>query len=164
MQFFAKSLFASALLAMTSLAAFAAPSSLEISGKLAQYTDATKQTYKISEAEFLSLAQSTIKTGTNWTPVSRFTGVKIADLLDAVGAKGDKVEFRTLDDYTVQLPIAEFRKYGVILARSMGGKPLEPNKWRPYFVIYPKDDFPKELNVPSTEAKFVWQVTRLIVK
>lgn len=164
MIFFLKGVIASALLAMASLTALAAPPGLEISGKLAHYTDSAKQTYKMSEAEFLSLPQTTIKTGTNWTPVSRFTGVRITDLLDAVGAKGDTVEFRTLDDYTVQLPIAEFRKYGVILARQMDGKPLEPNKWGPYFVIYPKDDFPKELNVPSTEAKFVWQVTRLIVR
>jgi hypothetical protein len=118
----------------------------------------------MSEAEFLWLPQSTIKAETNWTPMLRFTGAKTIEALDAVGPKGDTVEFRTLDDYTIQLPIAEFRKYGVILARFMDGTPLEPNKWGPYFLVYPKDNFPKELNVPSTEAKFVWQVNKLIVK
>lgn len=159
-----KELISAVLLAIVSMSAFAAPPSLEISGNLSRYTVATKKSYKMSEAEFLSLPQSTIRTGTNWTPVSSFTGVKITDVLDAVGAKGETVEFRTLDDYVVRLPIAELHKYGVILARFIDGKPLEPNKWGPYFVIYPKDDYPKELNRPTTEAKFVWQVTHLIVR
>lgn len=159
-----KGVVAAMVMAIVSAAATAAPPTLEISGNLSHFTDTAKKSYKMSETEFLSLPQSTIKTGTNWTPVSRFTGVKITDVLDAVGAKGDTVEFRTLDDYTVQLPIAEFRKYGVILARYIDGKPLDPSKWGPYFVIYPKDDFPAELNVPTTEAKFIWQVTRLIVR
>lgn len=142
----------------------ATSASLEISGKITQVTEESTHTYRMSETEFLAMPQFTIRTATNWTPVANFTGVKITDLMKLVGSQGDIVEFHTFDDYVVRIPMKDFKKYGVILARKMNDDPLQISNFGPYFVIYPRDNYPKELKTPTTESKFVWQVNKMIVR
>lgn len=142
----------------------ATPPMLVITGNISRFTDTTTRSYRLSEADILALPQASIQTGTSWTPVSKFSGVKMLDLMQLVGAYGETVEFRTLDDYIFSIPMSDFRRYGVILARSMNGEPLLIKNYGPLWVIYPRDNFPKELNTPTTEAKFVWQVNRIVVR
>ncbi|MES3022440.1 MAG: molybdopterin-dependent oxidoreductase [Pseudomonadota bacterium] len=137
---------------------------LEISGKITRFTDPKAKVYRITEAQFLALPQSSVKTKTKWTPVTTFSGVRMHELLRLVGAKGSIVELRARDNYSVKIPIGEFKRYGVVLARSMNGKPLDLDPWGPYFLIYPKDLYPKELNTPETDAKFPWQVVGISVQ
>lgn len=134
---------------------------LEIGGNIAVLPNAAK-VYKLSAGQFQTLPQSSITTATTWTPVSKFTGVKMEEIMRVTGAKGDFAQVYALDDYSVRIPIADFKLYGVVLASSMNGKPLDPSKFGPYFLIYPKDKHPKELNTPTAEAKFVWQVSRIV--
>ena len=152
------------LLSVFSMVAIAAPPILEISGKIDKFTDKGKGTYNISEREFLALKQSSIITSTTWTRVTKFSGVKIEDLLRVVGSTGETVEFTALDGYKVSISIAEIKKYGIILARNMDDKPLEIKNWGPYWVMYPRDAYPKELGSSLAESRFIWQVKRINVK
>jgi hypothetical protein len=135
---------------------------LEVSGDIRVFSDQGKQHYLITPEQFAALPRATITTATSWTPVSTFTGVRMEEIMRLTGAKGAHVRVFALDDYSVQIPVADFRRYGVILASSMNGKPLPRNAFGPYFLIYPKDKYPKELGTPTAEAKFVWQVHRLV--
>lgn len=143
-------------------AAWAEP--LEISGKINRFTDDSHKIYRIVDQDFLALPQTTIRTATNWTLVADFTGVKVTDLLELVGAYGTVLEFRTLDDFMVRIPVQEFSKYGVILARKMNGELLKLSNFGPYFVIYPRDLYEDELKTVIAESKFAWHVNRIIVK
>lgn len=134
---------------------------LEIGGNIAALPNASK-VYTLSADQFLAMPQSSITTATTWTPVSKFTGVKMEEIMRVTGAKGEYAQVYALDDYSVRIPVADFKRYGVVLARTMNGKPLEASKFGPYFLIYPKDKHPKELNTPTSEAKFVWQVSRIV--
>ena len=134
---------------------------LEISGNITALTKASK-VYTLSAEQFEAMPQSSITTATTWTPVSKFTGVKMEEILRVTGAKGEFAQVYALDDYSVRIPVADFKRYGLVLARSMNGKPLEASKFGPYFLVYPKDKYPKELNTPTSEAKFVWQVSRIV--
>ncbi|NHZ99073.1 molybdopterin-dependent oxidoreductase [Massilia sp. CCM 8734] len=134
---------------------------LEIRGNIAAQPNSLK-VYTLSANQLLAMPQSSITTATTWTPVSKFTGVKMEEIMRLTGAKGEYAHVYALDDYSVRIPVADFKRYGVVLAHSMNGRPLESNRFGPYFLIYPKDKHSKELNTPTSEAKFVWQVNRIV--
>jgi hypothetical protein len=147
-----------------SQAAHATPLALDVQGKITRSNDASHTVYHMTDAELLDLPVHTITTSTRWTPKSTFTGPLVTDVLNRVGATGDVVELRTLDDYTVSVTVADARRYGAILAYSMNGKRLEVRDFGPLFLIYPRDAYPSELTGALADAKFVWQVKALILK
>lgn len=138
--------------------------SLDVKGKITNFTDKKAGVYHFSEKDFLKLKPATIKTGTNWTPVTTFVGARLSDVLKIVGATGSMLELHALDDYMYAVPATDADKYGVILAYSMDGKRIGRVKFGPLFVIYPRDQFPNELRLPSAESKFVWQLSSIVVR
>jgi hypothetical protein len=137
--------------------------SLVVSGNITRFTDNIAREYRFSEQELLALPIHKITTTTSWTPLSTFEGPRLSDILEAVGAKGTTVVVHALNDYSFRLPISDAARYGVILAYRQNGEILKRNKFGPLFVIYPRDGH-KELQTKSTDAKFVWQVARLVVQ
>lgn len=137
---------------------------LTVTGSITTYTDRATKSYVFSERELLALPQHTIKTATSWTPQSVFTGPRLSDVLAKVGAKGVQVELHCLDDYSYTVSIAEASRYGVILAHTMNGNRLQVSDFGPLFSIYPRDQYPKALQTPVSEAKFAWQIRELVVK
>jgi hypothetical protein len=139
---------------------------LTVSGKISQgETEGSKKVLHISKEDFLKLPQHTIKTGTSWTKgTPTFVGPYVRDVLAKAGAQGTKVQAVAVDDYVYTIPASDFDKYPAILAYEQDGKPLDPAKYGPLWIIYPRDDNPKELTGPVADAKFVWQVNRLVVQ
>lgn len=135
---------------------------IEVTGNIRTFTDSARRVYSLTPSMLARLPQASITTTTAWTPVATFTGVRMNDIIRVTGARGGHVQVYALDDYSVRIPNEDFHRYGVIVARTMNGQPLLRNRFGPYFIIYPKDKFPKELGTPTAEAKFVWQVHRLV--
>jgi hypothetical protein len=134
---------------------------LTVGGRIGKFNDEKAKVYRFTEEEFLALPQSSITTSTTWTPVSKFEGPKLIDVMRiANGVAGSKLKFTTIDDYSANIPWEDLERYGVILAHSQNGKRLDMKRWGPLWSIYPRDQFP-ELNSPLTEAKFIWQTTRI---
>lgn len=110
------------------------------------------------------LGTVTLATSTPWTegqPV--FEGVSASTLLDAVGAEGTMVTAIALNDYRVQLPISDFRRYPVLLATKMNGMTLRIRDKGPVWIIYPRDDFP-ELANDAINQRWIWQLKELHVE
>ncbi|MCC7005099.1 MAG: molybdopterin-dependent oxidoreductase [Ottowia sp.] len=137
---------------------------LKVSGRIGSYAGAEERTYLFSEAQLLAEPIHTITTSTSWTPIASFAGPRVTDLIKKVGVKGEIVDFHALDGYFYSIPLSELKKYHVILAYKMNGKRLKIRDYGPLFVVYPRDQYRKELNVPTTEGKFVWQVFRMVVR
>lgn len=137
---------------------------LTVTGSITEYTDSRAKHYVFSESDFRALPQHTIHTSTSWTPASAFAGPRLSDVLSKVGARGSQVEVLTLDDYSYTISIEEATRYGAILAMTMNGQRLQVSDFGPLFLIYPRDQYPKELLTPVAEAKFIWQIKELIVK
>lgn len=105
-----------------------------------------------------------IVTETPWTDgYIRFEGVRARDLLASVGAQGKSVHAVAINDYTVDIPIADFKKYDVILAYRANGKRMRIRDKGPLWVIYPWAKHP-ELQDEVHHARSIWQVKRLIIK
>jgi hypothetical protein len=132
---------------------------LEITGKIANTNAGNRAQFDLPMLEKLGISQR--KTATAWTegqPV--FEGVLMRNLLNQVGASGEKVTVVALNDYKVDVPMSDFMNFPVILAYRMDGQALRVKDKGPLWIIYPADEFP-ELNNKQTQNKWVWQVKEI---
>ncbi len=110
------------------------------------------------------LGQVGFQTTTPWYngPV-RFDGVRMTRLMEAVGATGSNVMAVALNDYTTDLPVADFEKYGVLLAIRRDGAYMPVRDKGPLFIVYPFDSM-LELKSQQFYSRSAWQVAKLVVK
>lgn len=117
-----------------------------------------------NEAQILALPKASITTATEWSPLGRFEGPLLKDVLKSAGAEGKTLRMSALNGYVVSVPVTDLEDYPVILAHSLDGKKLARHRWGPLFVIYPRDEHPDELKTPTAQAKFIWQLCRIDVE
>jgi hypothetical protein len=89
--------------------------------------------------------------------------VSLDKLMKHVGAKGQRVVAIALNDYSTEIPIEDFAKYGTILALKRDGEYMPVKDKGPLFIIYPYDSKP-ELKNQTYYGRSAWQVAKLIVK
>lgn len=107
------------------------------------------------------LPQRSFLTQTPWYAKPRkFTGPLLRDVLAAVGANGQTIEARALNDYRVTIPVADVQRFDVIIARLMDDKPMSLRDKGPLFVIYPFDDH-IELRSSVYYGRSAWQLKSL---
>ena len=89
-----------------------------------------------------------------------FTGVPMADLLARSGATtgATKVRMHALDDYKVELPIAEFADRRVLLATKAEGASIPIGKGGPIRLIFPADS-----TVGKNRDLWIWSVDSITV-
>lgn len=135
---------------------------LEVTGKITVTNGEDKAAFDLAMLETIGITKT--KTSTAWTEGQpQFEGVMLKALLDRLGASGETVTAVALNDYKVEIPIADFAKYPVILAYRMNGEQLRIRDKGPLWIIYPQDDFPALKN-KETQSKWVWQVKELRVR
>ncbi|SOC53004.1 hypothetical protein SAMN05421509_10283 [Chromohalobacter canadensis] len=119
---------------------------------------------RFDRAMLKALPQDTIVTHTPWTQgASHFDGPLLGAIYDAVGARGDSLHVIALNDFAADVPLAEAKEYGVILAMRRDGEPMPVREYGPLFVLYPFDDHP-ELQTEEVRFRSVWQVARIVVE
>lgn len=114
-------------------------------------------------AQLEALGMHTVKTKTPWHdgPVS-FEGVSLATLMDHVGASGETAHVVALNNYTTEIPIADFAAHEVILASRKDGATMPISEKGPLFIIYPFDADPN-LNTELYYSRSAWQVRHIAV-
>jgi hypothetical protein len=137
---------------------------LDVNGEVRVTNDAAHTAYHFSEAQLLKLPPHSIVTATSWTPRSTFTGPLLSDVLETVGAYGSQIEIHTIDDYTCVVPVSDAARYGAVLAYEMNGQRLKVSNFGPLFLIYPRDQFPLELDGAAGDSKFAWQIVSMTIK
>jgi hypothetical protein len=137
---------------------------LDVNGEVHVTNNAAHTAYHFSEEQLLKLPQHSIETATTWTPRSTFTGPRLADVLTTVGAYGSQIEIHTIDDYTCVVPVSDADRYGAVLAYAMNGRRLKVSDFGPLFLIYPRDQFPLELDGAAGDSKFAWQIVSMTIK
>lgn len=111
-----------------------------------------------------ALPKTEVKTANPWEAgVVSYQGVKLADLLDVVKARGDTAVFAALNDYASGIPVTDLKKYTIILAYKREGEYMSVRDKGPLWVIFPFTDNP-ELSTEIRYAQSVWQVARLTIK
>ena len=111
-----------------------------------------------------ALGMSGFETSTPWyTGATRFEGVPMRTLLQAVGAKGEAVLATALNDYTTEIPIADFTQFNVLLALKRDGAYMPVRDKGPLFIVYPYDS-DKRLQSQTYYGRSAWQVSQLVVR
>lgn len=118
---------------------------------------------RFDRAMLEALAQRTTTTMTPWYENSRsFSGPVAQALLEAVGARGETVRLLALNDYSSDVPMADFQTHPVILATHADGQRLSVRDKGPLFLIYPFDEAPELFNEVYF-GRSVWQIARIEV-
>ncbi|MEE9251045.1 MAG: oxidoreductase [Alphaproteobacteria bacterium] len=111
-----------------------------------------------------ALGMTELQTSTDWTtgrPV--FEGVPANALLEAVGAGGTTARAIALNDYVVDIPLADFRDYPVVLALKVDGKYMRVRDKGPIWVVYPHEQY-EELKAETFQVRWIWQLRRLEIQ
>ena len=112
--------------------------------------------------ELAALPQVSIVTENEFTngPVA-YKGPLVRDVIDHL-ALGDveALRFIAANDYYVEIPTSDFRRYNVILAMEADGQALSRREKGPLWLMYPISDH-EELKDPLYIHRLIWQVVRI---
>ncbi len=135
---------------------------LTLSGLIKETNGEGVAEFDIAMLEALGLKSFT--TTTPWyTGAVTFEGVRMAALLDRVGATGSMLTARALNDSSTDIPVEDFRKYEVLLALKRDGAYMPVKDKGPLFIVYPYDSDP-ELKHQRFYSRSAWQVARMVLK
>ena len=115
-------------------------------------------------AQLDALPQATITTNTPWYDGPRsFAGPRLTDVLAASKITGETATATALNDYAVDVPLADADAFGIILATRLDGELMPVRDKGPIFIVYPYDSDQK-LQHDIYYTRSVWQLERLILK
>lgn len=118
----------------------------------------------IDQAMLDNLPQTVVTTETPWTQgPSDFSGVSLKVILDLAGAKGTTITAVALNDYTIDIPIADAQNEKVIIADRRNGALMPIRDKGPLWIIYPLSN-QSDLDDESTYSKMIWQLKQLTIK
>jgi hypothetical protein len=110
-----------------------------------------------------ALPVAEFSTSTIWTDGEHvFTGVPLSDLLAHVGAEGTTLRATAINDYTVEIPVADAVPGGPVVAYRMDGAPMSVRDKGPLWIVYPYDasaDYRNEI----IYSRSIWQLNRIEV-
>lgn len=122
---------------------------------------AAGRTFQFTCDDLLNLGAERVSTHTPWHDgLVDFDGVLARDLMTLVGATGENAAIFALDDYQVDVPLADFTQYDAIFAYAMNGKPLTVEEKGPLFLVYPYNSKP-QLATEAYYARSIWQIARI---
>ncbi|MEN9409332.1 MAG: hypothetical protein RL216_1306 [Pseudomonadota bacterium] len=105
-----------------------------------------------------------IETHTIWSDGPQvFEGVPLATLLERLGAEGTVIAASALNDYTVEIPMADAVAEGPIVAYRQNGAVLSVRDKGPLWVVYPYDSDPA-YQTEVIYARSIWQLARIEVR
>jgi len=135
---------------------------LEIAGKVANTNQPGVAAFDLAALE--ALPSRDVKTTTPWTEgETTFTGVRLRDLLEKVGASGTEISAIALNDYKVTIPVEDAQKHDVIIAYQRDGKAMPVREKGPLWVMYPFSENPVLKN-DLYYARCIWQLKRMEVR
>jgi hypothetical protein len=106
----------------------------------------------------------TFTTTTTWTEGPQtFTGVELADLLDALGVTEGTLRAMAINDYGVDIPVADAVAGGPIVAYLRDGDPMSVRDKGPLWIVYPFDAKP-EYQTEVIFSRSIWQLDRIEVR
>ncbi|QTN36532.1 molybdopterin-dependent oxidoreductase [Cognatishimia activa] len=163
-----KNLFAIALLIVCSAAASVAEISqpkgeviLEISGEISSKNVAETAQFDLEMLQ--ALPSHSFVTSTIWTDGAQsFEGVELSVIADLVGFEGDTLSASAVNDYTIEIPIADAAPGRAMIAYMRNGNPMPLRDKGPLWIVYPFDsssDFQSE----TIYSRSIWQLNRIAV-
>jgi hypothetical protein len=120
--------------------------------------------FDLATLESLGLIRYTTLTAWTTEPAA-FEGVLLSSLLDIVGADpaATSLNLTALNDYEIPAPIADGRKWPVMLALKRDGEYMSRRDRGPVWMIYPQHAYP-EVGQREYLSRWVWQLKAITVE
>lgn len=111
-----------------------------------------------------ALPKTEVKTQNPWEVGEvTYEGVLLRDLAQAVGVTGTVLAFKALNDYSVDIDVADTQAVGVILAYKRNGEYMPVREKGPLFVVFPFSEMSAN-DLQKRYGQSVWQVAKITVK
>ena len=111
-----------------------------------------------------TLPQHRFVTATPWFKTPRkFSGPLLRDVLAAAGAKGTTLSAVALNDYKVDIPAEDAKRFKVLIATRLDDQPMAVRDKGPLFIIYPYDNS-ADLRSERYYNRSAWQLRTLNVR
>ena len=137
------------------------PVVLTLRGKLQRTNQGDSAAFDMAMLEAVS--QHSFTTKTPWFKQQRkFTGPLLRDVLAMVGAHGSTLRVGALNDYRIDVPADDARRFDVTLARMIDDRPITVREKGPLFMIYPFDN-DAALRNALYYSRSVWQLKTIDV-
>jgi hypothetical protein len=148
-----------ALGALGAAPAMAGPTLLTVTGAIAGGAEKT-----FDRDALMAMPRTEFTTTTVWTEgPMHFVGVSLHDLLAAVGATASTAHLVAINDYAVNLPVADALPDGATIAYEVNGKPMSVREKGPLWLVYPYDSN-IDYRTEATYALSIWQLVRIDVQ
>ncbi len=120
------------------------------------------ETLSFTLDELAEIPQVTVVTDNEFVDVPvTYRGPLVRDVLAHLELdQAETVRVFAANDYYVDIPTSDFRRYSVILALEADGVRLSRREKGPLWVMYPISDHP-ELRDPVYNTRLIWQVVRI---
>lgn len=117
---------------------------------------------RFTRSDLVARDWHTIKTGNQFiSGVGTFRGPMVSDVLSLIGrANATKARLTAVNQFYAEVEIAEFARFGAILAMEMNGRALSLRDFGPIWVMYPIDDH-SELQDSRYNSRLVWQLSEI---
>lgn len=88
-----------------------------------------------------------------------FTGPLLRDVLDAAGIARGTLNTVAINDYRVDIPVADAFELPVLLATRADGKRMSVADYGPTRIVYPTEDY--DLDPTVYEPRWIWQLASM---
>jgi len=143
----------------------AAPSGdaiLTVSGKVTVTNQG--ETAVLDRAMLEAMPQVSFKTKTIWTEGEiEFTGILLSDLLRRLEIENGTLKATAINDYAVDIPVADALQEPAIIAYLINGKPMSVREKGPLWIVYPYDS-DKKFQAEVYYSRSIWQLDRIVVE
>jgi len=121
-------------------------------------------TLQLDRAALTELDDSTVQTTTPWTDGNHeFQGVSLLTLTELLGVSDGTLMATAINDYTIEIPVADAVEDGPIIAYLKDGNPMSIREKGPLWVIYPYDSSP-DYRTAVIHARSIWQLDRIEIR
>ncbi len=108
-----------------------------------------------------ALGRIEFETNTIWTDGSvTFTGVPLSALLDTLGVTSGTLKATAVNDYIIEIPVADVEPDAPIIAHHMNGEQMARRDKGPLWIVYPYDRDEK-YQTEVTYSRSIWQLDRI---
>jgi len=120
------------------------------------------ETLEFTLADLREMPQTTILTENEFVDGKvAYRGPLVRDVLERLALdQADTIRFTAVNDYYVDIPTSDFRRFDAILALEADGKALSRRDKGPIWLMYPISDH-AALREPAYVHRLIWQIYRI---
>ena len=134
---------------------------LTVSGEIGATNYGEKAAFDI--AMLRALGEVEFATSTIWTEGEQtFLGVSLKTLLETIGVEDGTLKASAINDYSVEIPVADAVEGGPIIAYMRNGKEMSVRDKGPLWIVYPYDQNP-DYKSEQIYSRSIWQLDRIEV-